>query len=198
MTAFIVTVAALLFSSLACDSADAEPTGGAGGATAGSEGSEGQSCYPNDTCNAGLSCEQLSNGTVCIPAGMGAGGAGGSGPVVMGCADDTVEMMTIKTPPCFCGYEPSGFPPQPLPGTTCLDLGPSWNDACVLQTNGEPACWMWRYENIETWDPAEDCPAACACCVQLAQMETTDISPSGGGTNTIVQWGCAPTANDCP
>jgi hypothetical protein len=62
----------------ACSSGGSGGVGGAGGNDASAMGGEGQPCYPNDTCNAGLSC--LSN--LCVDAGSGgtagAAGAGGS------------------------------------------------------------------------------------------------------------------------
>lgn len=64
-------------------------TPGAGGSSSSLAGTEGHACYPNDTCNAGLSC--LSH--LCVKAGSGGGGSTGSGGATAsgGASDASVE-----------------------------------------------------------------------------------------------------------
>jgi hypothetical protein len=116
-----LAVIAILF--LACGSS----TPGAASESP-SEGSEGADCYPNGTCNAGLSCSS----NVCVSGGVDGGGAGGSEQDV-GTAGNGGAAGT--------GGMGNGGDAHSLDGTTCT-LGTSNNcdSDCMLNCGADPKC----------------------------------------------------------
>jgi hypothetical protein len=146
-------------------------------------GSERGPCYPNGTCNAGLSC--LSN--VCVNTGGGAGGApacgtagqacGGAAPCCSGavCATNTCAAICVSDSDCASGCcWPLASGERACracgsPGQACSSAAPCRSDAVCLTTSN--TCAAICVSN-------SDC--ASGCCHSLAN--STQRACMAGGT----------------
>lgn len=151
------------------------------GSGSGGAGAEGQACYPNGTCDAGLTCAS----DLCVSLG-GSGNASGAG------GSDDAGAVAAAVEACFaCGE------------TQCTAEAEACSSAegcrelldCTLGCAGDPACANACDVSGVTADGVQamsaftgcvvtSCVQECTTDIQNAVGGGTDIGTGGGGTNT--------------